>query len=77
MDYLLITEVTSIRSCDCVNKYLNAGWVLLNIYNSAYRTADPRTVHQEQNFTLGWPGNNPKHPELNYDYDPGNMEGSL
>ncbi len=68
MDYSQIRKIVELQDEKSVNKYLESGWVIINIYNSAYHTSDPRTVGQQQIFTLGWPSENGDvvKPDLDY-----------
>lgn len=69
MDLSKISEVVDVISHRDVNLFLDAGWVILNIHNTAYSTGDPKTTGQTEHFTLGWEGKEPKYPDLSIDYE--------
>ncbi|NBK19164.1 hypothetical protein D7Y41_23790 [Anaerotruncus sp. 1XD22-93] len=68
MNLSKISEIVDVTSCRDVNRYLDSGWVIVNIHNAAFATGDPKTFGQTAHFTLGWKGKDPKYPDLSPDY---------
>jgi len=63
MNYSEVTKVVELQSQNEVNKYLDLGWKLLEIYKTTYDTCGPGANHQTAHFVLGWTGGEPKYPE--------------
>ena len=68
MDLSKVNQVVETRNWEHANKYLELGWVLINVHNAAYATSDPKTAGQEERFTLGWTKGEPQYPDLSPDY---------
>lgn len=67
MEYSQISKVVVLKKVSDVNEYLDLGWILLNVYLTAYDTQPPGSNHQTANYVLGWqsgfPPEEPKYPE--------------
>ena len=63
MDFGQITEIIELRSTGDVNRYLAAGWRLINTFINAYDNQPPGVYYQTLVYSLGWIGDNPIHPE--------------
>lgn len=77
MDYSKFKEVVSLDDCKTVNKYLSAGWILLNIHNTAHSIECQKAVGEKEHFTMGRTSDEVQHPDLTYHYEPGDMSESL
>ena len=62
MDFSEITKVVELCSEEDANRYLNAGWKLLEIYKTAYHTEYPGCNHQTPHYILGWTTGTPIYP---------------
>lgn len=63
MELSEVAKIVDLTNADAANRYLAAGWKLLNQYTTAYDTEPPGCFHQTQHFVLAWYGDNPVCPE--------------
>lgn len=68
MDLSKVRKVVEVQNWEHLNKFLESGWVLINIHNTAYPTGDPKTFGQDEHFTLGWTEGEPQYPDLSVHY---------
>lgn len=57
-----ITKLEEFTSIDKVNKHLEIGWKVVQLYTTAYDTEPPRCAHQTAHYVLAWFGENPQYP---------------
>ena len=57
-----IIKLESFSSEETANKYLDLGWKIVNIYNTAYDTQPPGCAHQTPHYVVAWFGENPTYP---------------
>lgn len=55
MEYSDIRKIEVVTNPSKANEFLDIGWLLLNIYTTAYDTQPPGSNHQTANYVLGWP----------------------
>ncbi len=68
MDYSKISKVVDLCTIDEVNEYLEIGWIIADIYNSAYDTQYPGCNHQTAHYVLGWTAEGePQYPKPDFD----------
>lgn len=77
MDYSQVKEIVSVDDCEIANKYLSAGWILLNIHNTAHSIDCQKVVEQIEHFTMGRTSDEVQRPDLTYHYASGDMSQSL
>lgn len=78
MDYHQVRELVEVMDWKIANMYIEAGWALLNMYN----TCDPylpNGAYQIPHYVLGWMdiGKDIKHPDIPDKYDYSDKKGSL
>ncbi len=69
MDLSKVRKMAETRNWEHANKFIESGWVLINIYNTAHPTSDPKIAGQEEHFTLGWTEGEPQYPDLSVHYE--------
>ena len=63
MDYSLVKKVEELINPKEVNRYLDLGWKLLQVYTTATDTDNPFVKDQCAFYVVGWTEGEPKYPE--------------
>ena len=63
VDYSKITRIEDLDDAGTANEYLALGWVVLQIYTTAYDTEPPRCFHQKAHYVMGWFDGEPTYPK--------------